>query len=170
MCSDVFSNAIVPALTAGVTIFLFWLKFHSDAKRSLDELLLDLEHKLYDSDKRSRIYMDSFPAIRKAYHECQRWIAFTCTKEKFEKAFAEFRGSNTSEEEIRKGMADSPKEQVDTLITSMELCCLTPSQDDLSGFMSRIAELRYFTGSRRPRKGNATHSVVSEKHLLRRGG
>lgn len=120
-------------------------------QKNLDELLLDLEHKLYNSDTRSRIYIDSFPAIRKAYHEYQRWMPFW-HKQAFEDAFSEFRGSNTSEKEIREGMAGSPEEQKDTLITSIELCCRPPSQNGFQGFMSRIAKLRRFTGLRKPRK------------------
>ena len=151
MCSSAFFNVIVPVLSASVPIFLFRVKFYSDARRNLDDRLLDLEYKLYDSDKRSSVYIDSFPDIRKAYHEYQRWMPFW-HKQAFENAFANFRGSEISEEEIREGMANSSEEAEIALITNMELCCLPPSQNDYLEFMSRIDKLRRFTKSRKATK------------------
>ena len=100
--------------------------------------MLDLNQQLHDSDNRPSIYKDSFQKIRKAYHEYRRWVPFTRTKSALDNAFAEFRGSRISEKEIRKEMAGSSKEQINTFLTSVELNCISPAQTDYYGFMGRI--------------------------------
>lgn len=139
----------VPALTIGTTVILFWLKFYADARKRLDDLLLDLEHELYLSNTRETIFRNRYLEIRKAATEFDRWLLDPSKKRDFQDAFRKFRGQSFTNESIY-SLRGTPHEQlIDVFLTSSEVRCLAPRQQDFSEYFGRIARLRKFTGSRK---------------------
>ena len=152
----------IPTFAATAPIVLFWLKFRQDAKKKLDELLLELEHKIYmpeDKQARDKLFRESYIEIRKAIYELERWTPLPNEKEKLKSAYFKFRGARHSEDDIFKLIGTEGEPMIDVFVTNSELCCLTPNNNDYREFIDRIATLRKITGSRRWRKKEHSSTI-----------
>ena len=141
--------AAVPLLTVGTSVLLFWLKFYSDARKRLDDLLIELEHAIYMSANRQQVFSGGYLEIRKAVTEFDRWIIDPIKKKNLREAFRRFRGQSFTTESIFDLRGGPHESMIDVFLTGAEVRCLAPHQCEFSEYLSRIAALRKITGSRK---------------------
>lgn len=56
---EIVRGLLIPITAVATTVSLAWLKFYADARKRLDDLLFDLEHKLRDpATDRTRLWMN----------------------------------------------------------------------------------------------------------------
>jgi len=147
---------VTSALTIAVPVSLFWWKFYCDARKRLDDRLIELEHELIYSESRQQVFRDRYLRIRKAATDFERWMILPSSKARLRKALSQFRGDNISDRDIFK-MQDGPNEHdIDMLLTTKEARCLSPTGNDFKEYVTRIAELRKITGSRKWEKPTKT--------------
>lgn len=138
----------VPALTVGTSVLLFWLKFHADARKKLDDLLIELEHAIYLSPDRPKVFAERYLEIRKAVTEFDRWIIDPYRKKELREAFRRFRGQRFTTASIFDLRGGPHESMIDVFLTSGEVRVLAPAQGDFAEYLQRIAAIRKITGSR----------------------
>lgn len=139
----------IPFLTIATSVILFWLKFYWDSRKRLDDLLIDLEHAIYRSDNRQRVFSDRYLEVRKAITDLDRWIVDPVKKRKLKEAFARFRGQKFTTASIFDLKGGPHEAMIDVFLTGAEVRVLAPDQRDFTEYLLRIAELRKITGSRK---------------------
>lgn len=148
---DFIGNILVPILAVIVTVTLFRLKLYADARKKLDDELMDFEHEIFQPENgqsRIKLFHKRYPEIRKAASEYERWILNPRKKKRFKAAFEDFRGNKAKENDILKLKGTHHEKDIDALLTSMELTRLAPASSDFHEYTRRISQLRRFTGSR----------------------
>jgi len=144
---------LIPLLAAGIPLALFYWKFRADTKKRLDDLLFDLEHKLFMPDNvndRIMIFRDSYPEIRKAAMDYERWIMFNSSeKKRLRRALINFQGIEEPKDSVFTLRGTEHEDMIDTFITNSELSCIAPPSSEYTEYIDRISELRKITGSRK---------------------
>ena len=148
---------IATALLTTIGAFIiFRYKSNSGARKRLDDLLIDLENELFMSTERQMIFRRKYPEIRKAATDFERWMICPFRKARLRRALRQFRGDDISDEDIHKLQGGPNEPAIDILLTSKEVRCIAPHQSDFEGYVTRIAELRKVTGSRKWEKPTKT--------------
>jgi len=147
---------VTSALTIAVPVSLFWWKFYCDARKRLDDRLIELEHELIYSNNRQQVFRDRYLRIRKAATDFERWMICPSRKTRLRKALSQFRGDNISDEDIHKLQGGPNEHTIDMLFTTKEARCLAPHENNFQEYVTRIAELRKVTGSREWKKSTNT--------------
>lgn len=144
-------SAVVPVLTAATTITLFWLKLHADSRKKLDDLLIELEHEIYNptTQSRSAIFRKNYLEIRKAAVEFERWLVDPLKKRELRRALEKFRGQIKEKEDLFSLRGTKHEPLLDTFLTGHEVRCNPPADSEFVEYVDRIAGLRKVTGSRR---------------------
>jgi len=141
--------SLIPVIVAiTVPSVLFWLKFQFDARKRLDDILIELEHDLYLSKDRSQIFKARYLDVRKAATDLDRWILNPYLKRRLRIALEIFRGQSFSTDSILELRGTSHEKFIDIFLTGAEVGCVAPCQSEFSEYLSRVAELRKITGSR----------------------
>ncbi len=145
---ELIKSLIPAAIAITVPSTLFWLKFQYDARKRLDDILIELEHELYRSDVRPKIFAEKYLEVRKAATDLDRWIINPLLKKRLRRALESFRGQSFSTESIFELRGTPHEKFIDVFLTGAEVRCLAPYQSEFTDYMVRIAELRKITGSR----------------------
>ena len=149
---------VTSVLTITVPVSLFWWKFYCDARKRLDDRLIELEHDLIYCEDKQQIFRDSYLKIRKAATDFERWMICPLRKERLRRALRQFRGDGISDDDILKMQGGPSEHTIDMLLTTKEARCIAPHQTDFKEYIARISELRKVTGSRK--WGNSTETVI----------
>ena len=139
----------IPFFTVGTSVMLFWLKFHSDARKRLDDLLIELEHEIFLSEDRVKVFYGRYLEIRKAATEFDRWIIDPFKQKRLRESLQLFRGQKNTTASIFELRGGPHESLIDTFLSSSEIRCISPDQSEFTEYLDRIASLRKITGSRR---------------------